>query len=92
MRVRFLLFLLLFAFIEYCFIKDYYEPQILELTDKIEKINAIKVKQDESIIKLISITNGQEKIIYNYEIIIRKYQKQLYYRDILNKRALYEPK
>ncbi len=91
MRARFLLFLLLFAIVEYRLIKDHYEPQLLETTTKLKKLDSIVDRQEKSIMQLINISRAQHKIIHDYEIIIKKYQQELYYRDTLNKRALYDP-
>jgi len=91
MWVRFLLFLLLFGVVEYRLIKDNYDPHLLKAAQELKKANVIMLLQDESIRELIDISQRQQDILYNYEIIIKKYQQELYYRDTLNKRALYDP-
>ncbi len=92
MWVRFLLFFLFFAFVEYKFIKEHYELQIYDLTRALVSSEEALDKRNAVVKDLIDISTQQQDIIFDYEIIIKKYYRELYNKDILNKRALYEPK
>ena len=89
MWVRFLIFFLLFAVVEYRFLTDQHENELKSLKVYIKHQQGTLEKRDRSIKELINITRGQQEIIYNYKIIIKKYQQELYYKDTLNRRALY---
>jgi hypothetical protein len=87
---RFLIFFLLCGAIEYKILTDKYQKE-LDLVEAYIKLQQETLgKRDRSIKELINITRRQQEIIYNYEIIIKKYQKELYYKDSLNRRAIYE--
>ena len=86
---RFLIFFLLFAGIEYKFLTDNHKNDLDSLRDYIKLQQDILNKRDSSVKELIDITRSQQEIIYNYKIIIKKYQQELYYKDSLNRRALY---
>lgn len=89
MWARFLIFFLLFAGIEYKFLTDKHQNDLESLRDYIKLQQEALNKRDSSIKELIDITRSQQEIIYNYKIIIKKYQQELYYKDSLNRRALY---
>ena len=89
MWTRFLIFFLLFAVIEYKFLTDKHENDLESLKVYIKHQQETLNKRDQSIKELINITRGQQKIIYDYKIIIKKYQQELYYKDSLNRRAIY---
>ena len=90
MWARFLLFLLLFGIVEYRLIKDHYDSQLLEAAEELHKAHASMIKQDRTITELINITKRQHRILYDYERLIKKYQEELYNRETLNRRAIYE--
>ena len=89
MWVRFLIFFLLFAAVQYRFLTDKHQNELKSLKIYIKHKEETLNKRDRSIKELINITRGQQQIIYDYKIIIKKYQKELYYKDSLNRRALY---
>lgn len=89
MWARFLIFFLLFAAIEYKVLTNKHQKELDLVRVYIKHQQETLEKRDRSIKELINITRGQQEIIYNYEIIIKKYQQELYYKDTLNRRALY---
>lgn len=89
MWAKFLIFFLLFGALEYKILTDKHQKELDLVRIYIKHQQETLQKRDSSIKELINISRQQRQIIYDYEIIIKKYQKELYYKDSLNKRAVY---
>ena len=71
---------------QYYLYKYYLEQNYNSYQEELQQHNKLLLQADLAIYDLIKISRGQDKIIQQQQILIKKYQKDLYY----NQRALYE--
>ena len=88
LNVRSIFFILFLSYTvgQHYLYKYYIQENYKSYQEELQKHNKLLLEADLAIYDLIKISRGQEKIIQQQQILIKKYQKDLYY----NQRAFYE--
>lgn len=86
MRSLFFILFISYTLGQYYLYEYYLSQNHKAYQEELQKYNKLLLQADLAVYDLIKISRGQDKIIQQQQILIKKYQKDLYY----NQRAIYE--
>ena len=86
MRSLFFILFISYTLGQYCLYEYYLSQNNKAYQEELQQYKKLLQRADVAIYDLIKISRGQDKIIQQQQILIKKYQKDLYY----NQRAIYE--